>query len=112
MFNWRNLSWKHLFVVLLLLHILPLWIFAYFPSQDGASHVYNGLVLKEYGKHENYKMRDAWQLNITDLPELAVSHYVGSISLCVPTCHRREGLPYHRDRHGSVRFLLFSQCCP
>ncbi len=68
MFNWRNLSWKHLFVVLLLLHILPLWIFAYFPSQDGASHVYNGLVLKEYGKHENYKMRDAWELNITIFP--------------------------------------------
>ena len=68
MFNWRNLSWKHLFVVLLLLHILPLWIFAYFPSQDGASHIYNGLVLKEYGKHENYQMRDAWELNITIFP--------------------------------------------
>ena len=68
MFNWKNLSWKHIFVVLLILHILPLWIFAYFPSQDGASHVYNALVLKEYGKHENYKMRDAWQLNITIFP--------------------------------------------
>ena len=68
MFNWRNLSWKHLFVVLLLLHILPLWIFAYFPSQDGASHVYNGLVLKEYGKHENYQIRNAWELNITIFP--------------------------------------------
>ncbi len=68
MFNWRNLSWKHLFVVLLILHILPLWIFAYFPSQDGPSHVYNALVLKEYNKHENYKMRDAWQLNITIFP--------------------------------------------
>ena len=68
MFNWRNLSWKHLFVVLLLLHILPLWIFAYFPSQDGASHVYNGLVLKEYGKHENYQMRNAWELNLTIFP--------------------------------------------
>jgi len=68
MFNWKNLSWKHLFVVLLVLHLLPLWIFAYFPSQDGASHVYNGLVLKEYAKHENYKMRDAWQLNITIFP--------------------------------------------
>ncbi len=68
MFNWRNLSWKHLFVVLLLLHILPLWIFAYFPSQDGASHIYNGLVLKEYGKHENYQMRNAWELNLTIFP--------------------------------------------
>ncbi len=68
MFNWRNLSWKHIFVVLLVLHILPLWIFAYFPSQDGASHIYNGLVLKEYGKHENYTLRDAWELNITVFP--------------------------------------------
>ena len=68
MFNWRNLSWKHLFVVLLILHILPLWIFAYFPSQDGASHIYNGLMLNEYGKHENYKLRDAWELNITVFP--------------------------------------------
>ncbi len=68
MFSWRNLSWKHIFVVLLVLHILPLWIFPYFPSQDGASHIYNGLVLKEYGKHENYQMRNAWELNITVFP--------------------------------------------
>ena len=68
MFNWRSLSWKHLFVALLVLHILPLWIFSYFPSQDGVSHVYNAKVLKEYAQHENYKMRDAWQLNITIFP--------------------------------------------
>ena len=68
MVNWRKWSWKHLFVVLLILHILPLWIFAYFPSQDGVSHIYNGLVLKEYAKHENYKMRDAWELNLTIFP--------------------------------------------
>ena len=53
MFNWRNWTWKHLFVVLLVLHLIPIWIFAYFPSQDGASHVYNALVLKEYSQHEN-----------------------------------------------------------
>ena len=68
MFNWKSLSWKHLFIVLLVLHLLPLWIFAYFPSQDGVSHVYNAKVLKEYADHENYKMRDAWQLNITIFP--------------------------------------------
>lgn len=68
MFNLKNWSWKHLFVVLLVLHLLPLWIFAYFPSQDGVSHVYNAKVLNEYAQHENYKMRDAWQLNITIFP--------------------------------------------
>ncbi len=75
MFNWRNLSWKHVFVVLLILHLLPIWIFSYFPSQDGPSHVYNALVLKEYGQHENYKIRDAWKLNITIFPNW-LSHIV------------------------------------
>ena len=82
MFNWRQLSWKHLFVVLLILHLLPIWIFAYFPSQDGASHIYNGLVLKEYGKHENHKMRDAWELNITVFPNW-LSHIMLSAFLHV-----------------------------
>ena len=82
MFNWKSWSWKHLFLVLLILHILPLWIFAYFPSQDGASHVYNGLVLKEFGKHENYKMRDAWQLNITIFPNW-LSHIMLMVLLYV-----------------------------
>ena len=75
MFDWKSLSWKHLFVVLLVLHLLPLWIFAYFPSQDGVSHVYNAKVLKEYAQHENYKMRDAWQLNITVFPNW-LSHII------------------------------------
>lgn len=75
MLNWRELSWKHIFVVLLILYLLPIWIFAYFPSQDGPSHVYNALVLKEYGDHANYKIRDAWQLNITIFPNW-LSHIV------------------------------------
>ena len=82
MFDWKRWSWKHLFVVLLVLYLLPLWIFAYFPSQDGASHVYNGLVLKEYAKHENYKMRDAWQLNITIFPNW-LSHIMLMVLLYV-----------------------------
>ena len=82
MFDWKRLSWKHLFVVLLVLHLLPLWIFAYFPSQDGVSHVYNGLVLKEYAKHENYKLRDAWQLNITIFPNW-LSHIMLMVLLYV-----------------------------
>ena len=82
MFDWKRWSWKHLFVVLLVLHLLPLWIFAYFPSQDGVSHVYNGLVLKEYAKHENYKIRDAWQLNITIFPNW-LSHIMLMVLLYV-----------------------------
>ncbi len=83
--NWKNWTWKHLFVALLVLHLIPIWIFAYFPSQDGASHVYNGLVLKEYAKPENYKMRDAWKLNITIFPNW-LSHILllGLLYVCPP----------------------------
>ena len=64
----KLINWKSLFVILLVLHLLPLWIFTYFPSQDGPSHIYNALILKEYHKHENYMMRDVWKLNITIFP--------------------------------------------
>jgi hypothetical protein len=47
---------------------MPLWIFKYFPSQDGPSHIYNAKVLKEYHKHENYKLRDVFKLNLTIFP--------------------------------------------
>ena len=64
----KLINWKSLFILLLILHLLPLWIFTYFPSQDGPSHIYNALTLKEYHKHENYTMRDVWKLNITIFP--------------------------------------------
>ena len=37
-----------LIFVLLALHVLPLWIFTYFPSQDGPAHIYNAYVLKVF----------------------------------------------------------------
>ena len=64
----KLINWKSLFVILFVLHLLPIWIFTYFPSQDGPSHIYNALTLKEYHKHENYTMRDVWKLNITIFP--------------------------------------------
>jgi len=55
-------------MALFVIHLMPLWIFKYFPSQDGPSHIYNAMVLKEYHKHENYKLRDAFKLNLTIFP--------------------------------------------
>ncbi|HIE26523.1 TPA: hypothetical protein EYP66_04485 [Candidatus Poribacteria bacterium] len=65
----HQLHWKHyLIMVLFVIHLMPLWIFRYFPSQDGPSHIYNAMVLKEYHKHENYKLRDVFKLNLTIFP--------------------------------------------
>ena len=64
-----KLSAKHiLIIVLLLVHIAPIWIFTYFPTQDGENHVYNAYVLKELHKHENYRLREVFKLNLTLFP--------------------------------------------
>ena len=55
-------------IVLLVLHLLPVWGFKYFPTQDGASHIYNAYVVKEYHKHENYRLREVYELNATIFP--------------------------------------------
>jgi len=64
-----KLSKKHtLVIVLLLIHLSPIWIFKFIPTQDGMSHVYNASVLKDYYKHENYILRDVFKINLKLFP--------------------------------------------
>ena len=60
--------WKFIIIALLIVHLLPVWIFTYIPTQDGASHIYNSYVLKEYHKHENYRLREVYELRLTLFP--------------------------------------------
>ena len=55
-------------IVLMVLHLLPVWGFKYFPTQDGPSHIYNSYVLKEYHNHENYRLREVYELNPAIVP--------------------------------------------
>ncbi len=55
-------------IVMLVLHLLPVWGFKYFPTQDGLSHIYNSYVVKEYHNHENYRLREVYELNATIFP--------------------------------------------
>lgn len=41
--------------LLLALECVPFWIFPWFPNQDGPSHLYNALVLADYGKAAVYR---------------------------------------------------------
>lgn len=64
-----QLSIRYITVIaLLVIHLLPVWGFKYFPTQDGASHIYNAYVLKEYHNHENYRLREVYKLNPTFFP--------------------------------------------
>ena len=81
--NFWRLSTKHIIIIVLLVaHLLPIWIFKYFPTQDGLSHIYNAYVLKEYHKHENYKLREVYKLNLTIFPNWS-SHMILALLMYV-----------------------------
>lgn len=64
----RHTIGKIIIIIFLVIHLLPVWCFQYFPTQDGASHIYNAYVLKEYHNHENYRLREVYELNQSLFP--------------------------------------------
>jgi hypothetical protein len=56
--------WIAIFIVL---YLLPVWVFRFFPSQDGPSHLYNAQILREFS-NPNYDFRQYYQLNLALFP--------------------------------------------
>ena len=72
----HRLSTQHIVViVLLVIHILPVWLFKYACTQDGPAHVHNAHILKVYHNHENYILREVHERNPTLFPNWT-SHVV------------------------------------
>ena len=57
-----------LILLLLVLYISPLWIFKYFPSQDGAAHVYNAYALRVFHDEGSTLLREYLNVNLTLFP--------------------------------------------
>lgn len=60
-------SEKLIIALLICVYLLPVWLFKYFPTQDGPSHIYNVQVLKEYG-NPDYNFREHYDLNLSLFP--------------------------------------------
>ena len=74
-----------LIFVLLVLHVLPLWIFTYFPSQDGPAHIYNAYVLKVFhDADEGALMRQYYQLNLTLFPNWFTHAFLMLLMYVIP----------------------------
>ena len=58
---------------LIVVYLLPIWLFPYFPTQDGVSHVYNSQILTEYSNPE-YEFRDYYEINWYPFPNW-LSHF-------------------------------------
>jgi hypothetical protein len=62
------LTFNFLFLVLMIIHLVPIWLFEFFPSQDGPSHIYNASLLLDYSNANNQTIREAFQTNINPFP--------------------------------------------
>lgn len=51
------------FLLLILVHLIPVWSFQYFPSQDGPLHLENAQLLREYYDQDNALMREYYVMN-------------------------------------------------
>ena len=75
---------EYIAIALLIIHLIPIWVFRYFPSQDGASHVYNSYLLKEYHDPVMYKTRECFQLNLTLFPNWFSHVFMAGLMFLVP----------------------------
>ncbi len=53
--------------VLIVVYLLPIWLFDYFPTQDGVSYVYNSQIITEYG-NPKFQFRDYYDINWFPFP--------------------------------------------
>lgn len=66
--------WNSAFLLLLMVYILPIWVFKYFPSQDGPCHIYNSFILKHYNDPA-YRFDEFYEIRKSPIPNL-VSHII------------------------------------
>jgi hypothetical protein len=55
-----------LFLALILVHLIPIWAFKYFPSQDGPAHINNANIIREY--HSRMVFSEYYILNKAPIP--------------------------------------------
>ena len=87
----RQLSISDIVVIgLLVIHILPVWLFKYTATQDGPIHVHNAHVLREYHNHENYTLREVYKLNPYAFSELDLPRIYGGAHVYLSASHLRK----------------------
>ena len=56
-------SGNFIFLALVLIHLIPIWAFDYFPSQDGPAHVENASVIRDYHHPDRSILRTYYTFN-------------------------------------------------
>lgn len=78
-------SWEaRTFWVVVVLHLVPVWVFHYVPTQDGPAHLCNALILKEYG-HSAAGYEAFFELRSDPIPNLTTHLLLAALLYVVPT---------------------------
>jgi len=75
--------WLLGFGLVLLLYILPIWVFKYFPAQDGPCHIYNSFILKHYND-PNYRFSEFYEINKKLVPNWTSHAFMMLLMYLVP----------------------------
>lgn len=62
--------WTIMFILLVLAYVLPIWIFTYFPSQDGPCHIYNSFIIRHYDDPD-YVFNKYYEVRKSPIPNWA-----------------------------------------
>jgi hypothetical protein len=64
--------------------LVPIWLFPWFPTQDGPSHLYNAFVLARYGDAASVVVRSYFQLNLRLFPNWMTYFVMAPLTRILP----------------------------
>jgi len=75
--------WLFAFGLVVLFYILPIWVFKYFPSQDGPCHIYNSFILRHYNDPD-YRFNEFYEINRKIIPNWTSHAFMMMLMYIVP----------------------------
>src|ERR1700733_8566335 len=82
--RWLNDPLTVLFWLLIAASLVPIWAFAYFPSQDGPSHLNNANILRTYPWRDIAVFRDFYTINAYPWPNWTTHLLLAALMGFVP----------------------------
>jgi hypothetical protein len=71
------------FAILTFAHLIPVWAFAYLPTQDGPAHLNNAQIIKDYA-NPTAGYSDIFELRMTPLPNLTSHLLLAALLFAAP----------------------------
>lgn len=78
------MTWRTLLVSLLALHLAPIWVVTYLPTQDGPAHIYNGKLFFEHFDRANFQVRQFHRFGYELYPNVLTHLLLGGLQQVFP----------------------------